>query len=399
MDRLTTDLDRQLGEWLRDESATRAPAGLVEAVFDRTSGTRQARRWWPMPSPDRQLGPRLVGAGRPSASWGRTVLAGAAVVLVVAILGFTLRPVIPGPGGRSPSPSPTPVVTPSSAPSPPAPTPSATSLDGVTAQVLSLGSGAGPIAVIEAFDSIWTANIFGNSVSRIDPVSFREIARIPVQGGPAWFAVAEGALWVTNQLGGGLTRIDPATSTVAGRVDGPATCGAPVVALDSIWQAACDANQVLRIDPATNLVVETLPASDHTGLVLIGTDIFASGPNGLARLDPDTGVFTDVGGCCGFAIASDGQTAWLLDESNLVRVDAAGNIVATFELDGAKAVAFGVGHAWVTVSNVGVLEIDLETNDIVRTIPLLPSPHVPFETDGVLWVTDFDRSELWRLDL
>ena len=53
MDRFSADLDRQLGEWLRDESATRAPARLVEDVFARTSQTRQAHRWWLSVASDR----------------------------------------------------------------------------------------------------------------------------------------------------------------------------------------------------------------------------------------------------------------------------------------------------------------------------------------------------------
>ena len=36
---------------------------------------------------------------------------------------------------------------------------------------------------------------------------------------------------------------------------------------------------------------------------------------------------------------------------------------------------------------------------VTRTIPLQPSPFVPFEAGGALWVTDFDNSDLWRIVL
>jgi len=49
------------------------------------------------------------------------------------------------------------------------------------------------------------------------------------------------------------------------------------------------------------------------------------------------------------------------------------------------------------VSNVGIVEIDLATNRVTRTIPQLPDPTVPLEDAGVLWATDMDRSELWRI--
>ena len=111
MDRFDADLDRQLGVWLRDESSIRASASLVEGVFARTSRTRQARRLWPFAPvlPSGTAGPHVVPAPRPALSWGRSALAGAVgVLLVVAILGYALRPIEPGPGGPTPSPSPSP---------------------------------------------------------------------------------------------------------------------------------------------------------------------------------------------------------------------------------------------------------------------------------------------------
>ena len=63
MDRFGPDqVDRELGAWLRDESSTRAPGGLVEGVFARTSRTRQASRWWP---PDGEWLRDLLGSLRP----------------------------------------------------------------------------------------------------------------------------------------------------------------------------------------------------------------------------------------------------------------------------------------------------------------------------------------------
>ena len=43
MDRFNVDqIDRELGRWLRDESAMRAPAGLTEAVFARVPDGTEA---------------------------------------------------------------------------------------------------------------------------------------------------------------------------------------------------------------------------------------------------------------------------------------------------------------------------------------------------------------------
>jgi DNA-binding beta-propeller fold protein YncE len=409
-------INRDLGNWLREESSTRAPAGLVEEVFARTSRTRQARRWWPPVSPlrSRGAGPHLIGAEWAPAPWRGTALAGAlGIVLVVVVLGLALRPGGTGPGTSAPptaSPSASPVVTSSPSPSstssaasasvPPTPVP--TTLDGLPAQRLSLGVDAGPIAVIEAFGSIWVADIHADDVRRFEPATMRELARIPVSGA-AWFAVADGALWVTNQTGTGLSRIDPATNTVVAHVGDVPPCAAPVVAFDSVWQAACDAAVYLQIDPVQNVVVKTIPAQSHGFMVLAAGQLIVVGPDGLARLDPETGAFTAIPNpaAVGYEfLASDGTTIWLKNSAGMARIDPAdGRTIAGLPYPGARAISFAGDHAWLTVTGEGVLEIDLATNKVTRTIPLLPSPNIPVEAGGALWVTDFDNSDLWRIGL
>jgi hypothetical protein len=415
VNRLSPDqIDRQLGEWLRDESLTRAPAGLVEDVFTRTSRTRQARRWWPPATPSLSRGarPHLVGSGSAPetwpapAAWRALPFAGAlGIVLVVVVVALTLRPGT-GPGAIvGPSTSPSPVLTPSPSATPTlsaTATPAATTLDGLSAQRLSLGPDAAPIAVTEAFGSMWVADIHANDVRRFEPTTMRRLARIPVPGA-AWFAVADGALWVTSQTGTGISRIDPATNTVVAHVGDVAPCGAPVVAFDSLWQAACDADVILRMDPVGNAIVDTIPAQGHTFLVLAAGRLITVGPEGLASLDPQTGAFTTIGGQAAVGvdfITSDGTTVWVKNTAGVARLDPAdGRTLAAISAPQAQAISFAGDHAWLTVTGQGALEIDLATNKVTRTIPVLPFPLVPLEAGGALWVTDFDSSVLWRIQL
>jgi hypothetical protein len=420
VNRLGADqIDRQLGAWLREESVTRAPAGLVEDIFARTSRTPQASRWWPlrpdllrdiMGRPGRRhqpQGPRPIRL-RPAPTWRRAAsLAGAvAIVLIAVVLGVGTGRPSTGPGSiTSPnpslaiSPSPSPSASPSPA-GPPSPAP--TVLGTLSAQRLDLGPDAGPISVASAFGSIWVADIHADDVRRFEPATMREIARIPGTGAGS-FAVADGALWVTDQLGTGLTRIDPVTNTVVAHVGDVPPCGAPVVAIGSIWQAACDADVILRIDPPTNAVVDTIPAQRHGFLVLAGNRLITVGPEGLASLDAAKRTFMTIGSraAVGAAfLASDGTTVWALNSAGIARIDPTdGRAIAGFSYPDAQAVSFAAGHGWLTVRGVGVLEIDLATNKVTRTIPVLPSPLVPLEADGALWVTDFENSALWRIQL
>lgn len=398
-------IDRQLASWLREESATRAPARLVEDVFARTSTTRQVRRWWP-PAPP--VDPHPAGARPRSLSWRRPLLLGsAATALVVAVLSLTLRPAPVGPGASGSSPRPSTTASPSLGPSSIAssgtsPTPRPTTLGSLSAARLFLGPDAGPIDVTQAFGSIWVANIHANDVRRYDPATMRELARIPVPGA-AWFGEADGALWVTGQTATGLSRIDPATNTVVAHVGDVPPCGAPIVWSGTIWQAACDGGVVLRIDPTRSAIVDSIPLENHIFLVLADDRLITVGSAGLARLDPQTRGYAPIGNpAAAFPefMASDGQSVWVKTSAGVLRIDPSdGRTVASIAAPEARAISFAGDHAWLSVRRKGVVAIDLATGREIRTIPVLPAPGVPLEAGGVLWVTDFDSSILWRVQL
>ena len=250
--------------------------------------------------------------------------------------------------------------------------------------------------------SIWVADIHANDIRRYDPTSLSELARIPAFGA-AWFAEADGALWVTSQNGLGIDRIDPRTNIVVTKVGDKPPCGAPVVAFASLWQSACDGNVILRIDPTANAVIDTIPAEGRAFLVFAGGRLITTGPEGLASVDPVTGAITTIGNRAAVGaglLSSDGSSVWVLNQAGMARLDPAdGHTIAGFSDPAAQAVSFAGGHAWMTVGGIGVREIDLATNQVTRTIPLQGSPLVPFEADGVLWVTDFENSVLWRIVL
>jgi hypothetical protein len=321
--------------------------------------------------------------------------AGALVVaLALVLVGNGLGPT-PGPGqAQTPLPSPTPTGR--------LATPENRLLEGVLrAERLPLGTDVAPIDVVGAFDSIWTANIHANDIRRFSPSTMEQLDRIAVDSA-AWFAVTNDALWVTSQNGRGLSRIDPVSGSVVATVGDEPPCGAPVLALGSIWQAACDGDVFLRIDLDTSNLLESIPAQDHRWLVFARGLLVTTGPEGLAILDPESRSFTPVSGspvASGAEIlGSDGETVWVLAAGGVARVDPAdGALVGRFPYPAARAVTFASGHAWLSVGAVGVVEIDLATNAVLRTIPLA-SPDIAREIDGVLWVTDFQSSDLWRIE-
>jgi hypothetical protein len=385
--------DELLVRALRQRTDVPMPAGLLSRVMAGATGmpqVRAPRRWlaW-APQAGRQIAipmPAIAGAA-------------IAVAILVAVIG--LRPALNVPGS-SPSPAPTATSVPSTPqPSPAAPTPAAQVLGDRAALRLALGSDVAPIDVISAFDSIWIADIHANDVRRYDPATMREIARIPVSDGPAWFVEADGALWVSTQLGSGLTRIDPATNTVVAQVGADPPCGAPFLLDGAIWQAACDGDAFLRIDPVRNTVAQRYEAEGHTFLVPVGDAFYTSGPDGLARWDPVSGAFTDLpsyAGPSGALPLSDGATLWVPGATSTLRVDPAdGHTLASFPYLGVVAITFDGSSAYLTEGAKGVIEVDLATNDELGVVPIV-DPWVARSVGEVLWVTDFNGSSLWRVE-
>jgi peptide/nickel transport system substrate-binding protein len=74
--------------------------------------------------------------------------------------------------------------------------------------------GNGPRAVAVGAGSVWVANNFDGTVSRIDPRTNAVTATIPTGRGPSGVAVDGETVWVANDLDASLTRINPATDRV-----------------------------------------------------------------------------------------------------------------------------------------------------------------------------------------
>jgi hypothetical protein len=112
--------------------------------------------------------------------------------------------------------------------------------------------------VVAAFDSIWGAGTDG--VLRIDPVTNKLIATIPVTGGAGWTAASADAVWVTTTTG--VARIDPQTNTVVATValPGAPALGDPDVLNGMVWVPQIRKNSIAVVDAASNTVAQTIKA-------------------------------------------------------------------------------------------------------------------------------------------
>ena len=148
------------------------------------------------------------------------------------------------------------------------------------------GVGSGPTAVLSAFGSIWVANHFDGTVSRLDASTGRVAATIQVGGGPSALGASAGLVWVANETDDSITAIDPDTDQVERTI----AVGGATVSLaadgDGLWLAV------------------GASATEHRG----GTLIVSSQQEVISSLDPS--VIYDVFAWQILSFTNDGLLAY-----------------------------------------------------------------------------------------
>ena len=111
---------------------------------------------------------------------------------------------------------------------------------------------------VGAFGSVWAAGTEG--VIRVDPVSHKLVAKIPIAGGAGWTAASADAVWVTTPTG--VARIDPQTNAVSATVPlaGAPYLGDPDVVNGAVWVPQIRKNSIAVVDSGSNTVTQTIKA-------------------------------------------------------------------------------------------------------------------------------------------
>ena len=149
--------------------------------------------------------------------------------------------------------------------------------------------GSGPGGVTSGGDSIWVANVFDDSVSRIDPKTAsvqdvipvdldptalaygqgslwvacsgtrkllwinprrtRSSKRVPVGNGPSGVAISPGAVWVTNRFDDTVTEIDSTTGQVEHTFDAGPSPSDIAYGFGALWITNESSATVTRLDP------------------------------------------------------------------------------------------------------------------------------------------------------
>ncbi|HEU0246784.1 MAG TPA: ABC transporter substrate-binding protein [Gaiellaceae bacterium] len=133
-------------------------------------------------------------------------------------------------------------------------------------------SDSGLSSVAVGPDAVWViGDPLDRSVRRIDPISGRLTATIPLSFSPTDVAVGEGAVWITSHLDDTVSRLDTSTNEITATIPVGKGAAGVAVGVGSVWVANALEGTVSRIDPAT-LQIETIDVEGIPEDVAIGSE-------------------------------------------------------------------------------------------------------------------------------
>jgi virginiamycin B lyase len=318
-------------------------------------------------------------------------------------------------------PPPPPQPPPPPPPSPPAPLTGTGGLHSISAipyTGTSVGSAIG-------FGRVWVragAEIFGFDGATGSLTA--DITGLP--GSPPNFfqavAAGEGAVWTSNIAGGSVSRIDPSTNAIVATIpvwptntgcfgDASTTCSAPTgiaITPGAVWVALHHEWKVARIDPATNKVVATVSlgagsaGAGPSHVVGVGASVYAVGNDPtthtrlLLRIDPGATTASTVAelpdgfGCDDEAAL--GEHVWFAlrgcDGASVSDTDSGtGAVVGTVDVGGAPfAIESGAGAIWVTTSRSELLRIDPASHAITGRLSVPAGPTELTADEQAVWL-------------
>lgn len=119
--------------------------------------------------------------------------------------------------------------------------------------------GRAPAAVAASNAAVWVTNNLDNTISRIDPATNRVVRTIRVGREPVGIAAGPDAVWIANNADGTVTRIDPRTNRVAKTIRVGRRPRGVALNATGLWITNYLDDTVSRINPKTDQVIETIP--------------------------------------------------------------------------------------------------------------------------------------------
>ncbi len=247
-----------------------------------------------------------------------------------------------------------------------------------------------PADIYTGSDSVWVPGHGDGKVTQIDPASNEVVAVVsPDQAEPGYVAEGFGSVW-TATTDNKLNRVDPATSKILASIaleDGAQDIGNGVVVTDTaVWVIQNDKAEMIKVDPATNEVVSKTP---WTKLI----------DQAKAKTTVPVGKGTDF---MWLQMAGDEGGGGVV-EKGLLRIDPNSGAALTFlpyspDQSGDGRLAITDEAIWYGAGG-HIYRINVGTNAIDATYTTLPGIIHLAIGFGSVWVANYERSLVQRLDI
>jgi virginiamycin B lyase len=277
---------------------------------------------------------------------------------------------------------------------------------------------AGPGWLGVGFGSVWLSKSESHMLYRIDPVSDKVTASIPM-GPDAELGIAFGlgSVWIADTKDHLLRQVNPRTNKVVNSF--PVNIsnepeGSIAVGAGSLWlltnENGTDSGTLSRLNPKTGKVVANIKVKPHSYAVVLAHDsawVTNSDDASVTRIDIRTNkVVADIAVHASprFMAAGSGSL-WVLSQSDgsLARIDPASNrVVATIALGGAGPggdLAVEDGTVWASAEGVPVSVIDPNTNALVRQFAGGQKADTLRAAFGAVWVVDELQGQIWKVSV
>lgn len=209
-----------------------------------------------------------------------------------------------------------------------------------------------------AFGSLWVPNCGDQTLVRLDIKTGKPTATLKtgVANSEGGIAASPDSIWMLTDANSTLARIDPMSNKVVAEIPLPTGCYTPAYGNDAVWVTCTESNQLLRVDPATNLVAAHIKVGPKPRFVTVGEGgvwTLNQGDGKVSRVDPQSNKVVatiDVGvpGGGGDISAAEGSV-WVTSFGYpLSRIDPETNkVVQQFVGPGGDAVRAGRGSVWL----------------------------------------------------
>lgn len=269
---------------------------------------------------------------------------------------------------------------------------------------ISVGSAPNALAVSGSF--LWVANYYSNTVSKIDMSTNTVVATVPVGASPAGLAVVGAFVWVANNSSNNVSKIDTTSNTVVATVSvGSQPMGLAATTATFLWVANSGANTVSKIDVGSNTVVATLTvASGASALAVIGNFLWAGGSGQVQKFDTTTNASVATVAAptayWGNSMTSVSGSLWVSGGVQVTKIDATANTIsATILPMESRGMAFDGLNLWVALYGCGqVLKIEVNTGQVMATVPVGLRPHSVAYNGTHVFVTNFGSNSVSKID-